>query len=108
MIAKISGKIISLNDGSALIEVGSICYEVMLPGFAVSALGGKIGSDITLFTMEYYEGTPGGGNLIPRMIGFLSQGEKEFFGRYVSVKGIGIKKGLKSLTITIGTIAGAI
>ena len=108
MIAKIFGKLISLNDDSAIIEVGSICYEVMLPGFAVNALASKIGSDITLCTMEYYEGTPGGGNLIPRMIGFLSQGEKEFFGRYVSVKGIGIKKGLKSLTIPIGTIAGAI
>ena len=108
MIAQIAGKVISLNESSALIEVGSICYEVMLPGYAVSALGNKIGTDITLCTMEYYEGTPGGGNLIPRMIGFLSHGEKDFFRRYISVKGIGIKKGLKSLTIPIGTIAVAI
>jgi Holliday junction DNA helicase RuvA len=58
--------------------------------------------------MEYYEGTPGRGNLVPKMIGFLSKGEREFFTRYISVKGMGIKKGLKSLTMPISTIACAI
>jgi Holliday junction DNA helicase RuvA len=58
--------------------------------------------------MEYYEGTPGGGNLIPRMIGFLNAGERNFFTKYISVKGIGIKKGLRSLSIPIATIAAAI
>lgn len=108
MIAQIEGKLISLDDKSALIQVGQLCYEVLLPGYAVSQLSGQIGNDITLCTMEYYEGTPGGGNLIPRMVGFLSQGEKDFFKKYTSVKGMGIKKGLKSLTIPIATIAGAV
>ncbi len=108
MIAQIEGKLVSLNSASGLIQVGQICYEVMLPGYAVSALGNKIGTDVTLCTMEYYEGTPGRGNLIPRLVGFLSRGEKEFFNRYISVKGMGIKKGLKSLTIPIETIASAV
>jgi len=103
MIAQIEGKLVSLSTESGLLEVGQICYEVMLPGYAVSALGGKVGADIKLCTMEYYEGTPGGGNLIPRMVGFLNQGEKDFFVKYTSVKGMGIKKGLK-----LGTIAGTI
>jgi Holliday junction DNA helicase RuvA len=42
------------------------------------------------------------------MIGFLSKGEREFFTKYISVKGLGIKKGLKSLTMPISTIAHAI
>lgn len=108
MIAQIEGKLVSLDSASGLVQVGQICYEVMLPGYAVSALSGKIGSVVTLCTMEYYEGSPGGGNFIPRLVGFLSPGEKEFFGRYVSVKGMGIKKGLKSLTIPIATIACAV
>jgi len=58
--------------------------------------------------MEYYEGTLGGGNLIPRMVGFLSVGERDFFTKYISVKGMGIKKGLRSLSIPIATIAAAI
>jgi Holliday junction DNA helicase RuvA len=58
--------------------------------------------------MEYYEGSMAGGNLVPQMIGFLTPGEKEFFRRYTSVSGIGIKKALKSLVMPIATIASAV
>jgi len=58
--------------------------------------------------MEYYEGTPSGGNLIPRMVGFLNASERDFFTKFISVKGIGIKKGLRALSIPIATIAAAI
>ena len=108
MIANIEGKLIKLDSDCCLVQVGSIGYEVMLPSYCVSALSDQIGSDITLCTMEYYEGTPGRGNLIPRMVGFLNSGERDFFAKYTSVKGMGIKKGLRSLSIPIGTIATAI
>ncbi|MHC4243556.1 MAG: OB-fold domain-containing protein, partial [Planctomycetota bacterium] len=75
MIANIEGKLIKLDSDCCLIQVGAVGYEVMLPGYCVSALSGQVGTDITLCTMEYYEGTPGGGNLIPRMVGFLNSGE---------------------------------
>ncbi|MHC4424743.1 MAG: Holliday junction branch migration protein RuvA [Planctomycetota bacterium] len=108
MIAKIEGKLVKLDTDCCLVQVGAVGYEVMLPSYCVSALSGQAGSDITLCTMEYYEGTPGGGNLIPRMVGFLSAGERDFFTKYISVKGMGIKKGLRSLSIPIATIAAAI
>ena len=108
MIAQIEGKLVSLGADSGLVQVGSVCYEVLLPRYAISALADKIGTQVTLCTMEYYEGTPGGGNLIPRMVGFLSQAEKAFFSKYTSVKGMGIRKGLKSLAVPISTIANAI
>jgi Holliday junction DNA helicase RuvA len=108
MIAKIEGKLVRLDADCCLVQVGAVGYEVMLPGYCVSALSGQVGSDITLCTMEYYEGTPGGGNLVPRMVGFLNLGERDFFTKYISVKGMGIKKGLRSLSIPIGTIAAAI
>ena len=108
MIAQIEGKLLKLDSDRALVQVGSVGYEVMLPGYCVSALSGKIGSNIALCTMEYYEGAPGGGNLIPRMVGFLSAEEKNFFAKFISVKGMGIKKALRSLSIPIATIAAAI
>ena len=108
MIAKIEGKLIKLDTDCCLVQVGQVGYEVMLPGYCVGALSGQIGSDVTLCTMEYYEGTPGGGNMIPRMVGFLSTGERDFFTKYISVKGMGIKKGLRSLSMPIATIAAAI
>jgi Holliday junction DNA helicase RuvA len=108
MIARLEGHLVKLDSDSALVQVGAVGYEVMLAGYCVDALSDKIGSDITLCTMEYYEGAPGGGNLIPRMVGFLNAGERDFFTKFISVKGMGIKKGLRSLTIPISTIAAAI
>ncbi|RKY23176.1 MAG: Holliday junction DNA helicase RuvA, partial [Planctomycetota bacterium] len=64
MIASIEGKLVKLDSSSALVQVGAVGYEVMLPGYCVGALSDKIGADIVLCTLEYYEGTPGGGNLI--------------------------------------------
>jgi len=108
MIAQIYGKLIGMEETTCLIDIGGLCYEIMLPGYAISKLSSKIGSDVTLCTMEYLEGTPGKGNLTPRMVGFLTPSEREFFKRYTSVKGLGVKKGLKSLTIPIETIANAV
>jgi Holliday junction DNA helicase RuvA len=108
MIASIEGKLVRLDSDTALMQIGQICYEILLPGYMASFLSGKIGQDITLCTMEYYEGSMGGGNLVPQMLGFLTPAEKEFFKRYTSVSGIGIKKGLKSLAMPIATIALAV
>jgi Holliday junction DNA helicase RuvA len=108
MIARLEGKLVRLDTDKALVQVGSIGYEVLLPGYCVNALSGRVGADVTLCTMEYYEGTPGGGNLVPRMVGFLSEGEKDFFTKFTSVKGIGVKKALRSMSMPIATIASAI
>jgi Holliday junction DNA helicase RuvA len=108
MIARIEGELVKLDADCCLVQVGPVGYELMLPSYCVNALSDKIGADVSLCTMEYYEGTPGGGNLIPRMVGFLNAGERDFFTKFISVKGIGIKKGLRSLSIPIATIAAAI
>ncbi|MFC1766544.1 Holliday junction branch migration protein RuvA [Planctomycetota bacterium] len=108
MIAQIEGRLISLDDHLALVQVGAVAYEVMLPAYTAASLTGQSGTDILLCTMEYYEGTLGGGNLVPRMIGFLSPAERAFFTKFTSVKGLGIKKGLKALSMPIAEIASAI
>jgi Holliday junction DNA helicase RuvA len=108
MIATIEGKLLQLDTAGALVQVGGLGYEIFLPSYCVSALSNKIGQTIQLCTMEYLEGSMGGGNMIPRIIGFLSPAERDFFRTYTSVKGMGIKKGLKSLTIPITDIALAI
>jgi len=58
--------------------------------------------------MEYYEGSLGGGNLIPRLVGFLTPGAREFFTTFITVKGMGIRKGLRALNMPIQDIAAAI
>jgi len=108
MIARIEGKLTKLDTDRALVQVGAVGYEVMLPGYCVSVLSNKIGGDVALCTMEYFEGNPGGSTFVPRMVGFLSEEERDFFTKFISVKGIGIKKGLRLLSIPIATIAAAI
>jgi len=108
MIARIEGQLVKLDTDKALVQVGPIAYEVMLPSYCVTALSDKIGSEIALCTMEYYEGAPGASSFVPRMVGFLNAEERDFFSKFTSVKGIGIRKGLRSLSIPIATIAAAI
>ena len=108
MIARLKGKLVSLEGDSGLVEIGPICYQVMLPGYGVAALSGKVGAEVVLSTLQYYEGSLGGGNLIPRLVGFLSDSERDFFGVFTTVKGLGVKKGLKALSIPIGEVAAAI
>lgn len=108
MIARLRGKLVGLDENSALVEVGPVCYQVLLPGYAVSALSDRIGSELVLSTMEYYEGSLGGGNLVPRLVGFLSDQEREFFELFTTVKGVGIRKALKALHMPIGDVASAI
>ena len=43
MIAQIEGKLVSLGADSGVVQVGSVCYEVLLPGYAISALADRIG-----------------------------------------------------------------
>lgn len=108
MIVKIEGKLEKLEPYSAVIQLNGIGYEVMLPPYCVNQLSDKIGTDIVICTMQYFEGSPGGGNSIPRLIGFLNSDERDFFKKYTGIKGMGIKKAMKSLTLPVETIAAAI
>lgn len=108
VIAGIEGQLVQLGEETALVKVGAVTYEVMLPGYCIAALSGQIGATISLCTMEYYEGSLGGGNLIPRLVGFLSPLEREFFSEFTSVKGLGIRKGLRALSLPIADVAAAV
>jgi Holliday junction resolvasome RuvABC DNA-binding subunit len=37
MIARIEGKLVQLEDDKGWVQVGPLTYEVMLPGYCVSA-----------------------------------------------------------------------
>ncbi len=109
MIAKIRGILDKVGDFSALVDVGGLFYEIMLPSALVDALkrDGSSGSEIELYTLDYIEGGQVG-NQYPRLVGFAEAIDKEFFSLYTSVSGLGIKKALKSLTMPINEIARAI
>ncbi|MEC7294048.1 MAG: OB-fold domain-containing protein, partial [Planctomycetota bacterium] len=72
MIRKISGSLERVEPTAIELAVGSIVHEVLVPDMVRSQLQAKLGSQISLYTLEYLEGNPTRGNLVPRIVGFLS------------------------------------
>ena len=108
MITRITGRLIRLESAAAVISAGAFEYEVFIPEFVRRQLQGTIGQDVSLRTIEYFEGSPGRGNLIPRMIGFMSDAEREFFDSICSVDGVGVKKALRAMVRPVRDVAIAI
>lgn len=109
MICKIHGMLESLGSETAHICVeGGLTYEVLVSAYVGARLGIEIGNPITLHTLHYLEGSSSGGNMTPRLAGFLNESDKEFFGLFTTIKGIGPKKALKAMALSTGQIAAAI
>ncbi len=111
MIARITGKLLELDSkaNTILLEVGAIVYEVLAPGYTISELSMAIGRDITLYTLEFYEGnSASASSFIPRIVGFPQQADKAFFLKFTSVKGIGMKKALRAMSQRPSDIAWSI
>ena len=105
MIARVSGQLETLADDRVVLAAGPVAYEVRVAPVTADELRPLLGRKVTLHTLEYFDGNPAYGQMVPRLVGFLSETERRFFIRYVSVQGIGIAKGLRSLVLPVGRIA---
>lgn len=108
MITRITGTLVSINDVCATIRIGGFEYEVLVPDIVRRQLQSKVNEDISLRTIEYLDGNPQQGRLIPRIVGFMNEAEKEFFDLFCSVDGVGVKKALRAMTRPVREIAVAI
>jgi Holliday junction DNA helicase RuvA len=108
LITRITGKLVRLGESEARIEVGPLEYEVYVPEFVRRQLQAQLGEEISLKTIEYIEGNPQQGRLTPRLVGFLSDVELEFFELVCSVDGMGVKKTLRAMVRPVRDIADAI
>ncbi len=99
MITKISGQLLSLTGDIATLCVAPFEYEVAIPEFTRRHLQGKIGEVISLHTIHYIEGNAAqGSRLTPKLVGFLTTAERDFFELFCSVDGVGVKKALRAMT----------
>lgn len=108
MITKITGKPIAIAGDSLTLSVGVFEYEVLIPEFTRRHVQEKIGKEISLHTIEYFEGNPMQGRMTPRMIGFLSSIEREFFELFCQVDGVGVKKALRAMIRPVQEVAQSI
>jgi Holliday junction DNA helicase RuvA len=108
LITRITGKLVSVRDEALILEVGAFHYEVLIPDFVRRQLQNRLGEDVSLHTLEYLDGNPSHGRVVPRMVGFLSPIEREFFEMFCSVDGVGVKKALRAMVRPVREVAASI
>ena len=64
-----------------------------------------MGEPIELHTIFYIEGGAMVGRMIPRLIGFLSAIDREFFEIFCSVDGVGVRKALRAMVRPVRELA---
>jgi Holliday junction DNA helicase RuvA len=108
MITRLSGTLERVEMTAVEVAVGPVVHEVLVTELVRRSLQTKIGQPVVLHTLEYLEGNPTRGNLVPRLVGFLSEVEREFFELICEVDGVGVRKALRAIIRPVGEIASAI
>lgn len=109
MITKITGKLTRvLNEDEVRLQSGPFEYAVFVPEFVRRTLQMRLGQEVALHTVHYFDGNPMQGKVVPRLVGFLTEVELDFFELFCTVDKIGIRKALKALVRPIKEIADAI
>lgn len=126
MLARIRGSILALESTPPMVVIEpegqpGLGYEVLLPAYLVDQLiaretgtprdgvgGNGVGGVLDLHTIQYLEGVNQGVSFIPRLIGFTSPRDREFFELLTSVKGLGNKRALRAMAVAPSSIARAI
>lgn len=105
MIIAISGKLVRVSDAACTIESAPFEYEVFIADYTRRQIQGNIGESIRLHTLEYIEGGLQGGRMTPRLIGFQTEPERQFFDLFCSVDGVGVKKALRAMVRPVNELA---
>jgi len=108
LITKITGTLVALADDTLTLAQGGFEYEVLIPEFTRRQLQAEVSRDVSLHTIEYLEGNPMQGRMTPRLIGFLTAVEREFFELFCSVDGVGVRKALRAMVRPVKEVATAI
>ena len=108
MITRITGVLNRVLDEEARLQVGGLEYQVLVPEFVRRVVQTKLGQELSLHTLHFLDGDPSRGKVIPRLVGFVSEAELEFFELFCTVDKVGTRKALKALVRPIREIANAI
>ena len=104
MITSITGIIFAVGEEKITLAIGPIHCEIMVPDFVRRKLQTSINESVSLYTLLYIEGNPQG-RMNPKMVGFTSEAEREFFELYSSVGGVGPKAPVLAMVRQVKDIA---
>jgi Holliday junction DNA helicase RuvA len=108
VITRITGRLTHVDDNAATLVAGAFDYQVLIPDFVRRQLQQRLAADVSLFTVHYLEGNAAHGRLTPRLVGFLTEVEREFFEMFCSVDGVGVRKALRAMVRPVREVAALI
>lgn len=109
MLTRLTAQLESITQGAIPLATlhtnPDFAIELLIPQYLAHTLESKINDRVTLHTKVYLEAQGQGTSFLPRVIGFGSPVERDFFEVFTSVKGVGTKKALRALVEPPSTIA---
>ncbi len=105
VISLLRGVLREVREESLTLVVEPFEFEVLIPENARRGLQSKLGERIVLHTIFDLEGNQMSGSQRPRLIGFLTPIDREFFDLFCSVDGIGVRKALRAMVRPIRDLA---
>lgn len=108
MITKITGRVASVDDDCLTIAIDAFEYQALIPEFVRRQLQNRLGETVSLHTIQYLEGNPAQGRMLPRLVGFMNEVEREFFELFCSVDGVGVRKALRAMVRPVAEVAASI
>jgi Holliday junction DNA helicase RuvA len=108
MITKISGVVNRVLDDEVRLQVGAFEYQVLVPECVRRSVQHQLGKELTFHTTHYFDGDPSRGKVVPRLVGFLSETELEFFELFCTVDKVGVRKALGAMVRPVKDLADAI
>lgn len=109
MIAKVEGILDDVGPDRAMVRLPvGMTLEVMVPAFTAARLGGSLGQSVTLHTLAFLEAESQGASMLPRLAGFATAEDRQFYTLFTTCKGIGRRRALRAMTLATPQIASAI
>jgi holliday junction DNA helicase RuvA len=105
VITHIRGTLKTVGEETLTLAVEPFELEVLIPEHTRRQVQGKVGEPITLHTIFYIEGNAMTGRMVPRLIGFVSPIDREFFDTFCSVDGVGVRKALRAMVLPVRELA---
>jgi len=105
VISLIRGIVRTVGDEELTLAVEPCEIDVLIPESARRQLQAKVGEPVVLHTIFYIEGNTMGGKMTPRLVGFLTAVDREFFDTFCSVDGVGVRKALRAMVRPVRELA---
>jgi holliday junction DNA helicase RuvA len=105
VLTKVRGVLKTVSDDSVTLLIEPFEIEVLISEHTRRVVQSRVGEAIAFHTLFYIEGGAMVARLVPRLVGFLSALDREFFDIFCSVDGVGARKALRAMVRPVRDLA---